>query len=79
MAGLTQPSRECGLVWLVGAPSFEHGAGVGGAIEQGLVEQFVAQASDERLSKGVVYRLARRDVVQGNLMIVSPSQDDSVN
>jgi hypothetical protein len=33
------------------------------------------QASDERPSKGVVYQLARRDVVQGHLMIVSPSQD----
>jgi hypothetical protein len=54
----------------IGTPSFQHGSGVRERAEQGLVEQFVAQAPDEGFGKGVLHRLARRDVVPGNLVIV---------
>ena len=43
--------------------------------EQGFVEQFIAQASNERLDKGILNRLARRDVVPVHLVIVGPLQD----
>ena len=63
------------FVVVIGTPGFKHGAGMREGAEQGLVEQFVAQAADERFSEGVLHRFARRDVVPGNLVIVGPSQD----
>jgi hypothetical protein len=47
--------------------SFEHSAGMRERAEQGLVEQFVAQAADEGFRERVLHRLARRDVVQATL------------
>lgn len=43
--------------------------------EQGLVEQFIAQSADEGFGKGILHRLARRDVMPVNLVIVGPLQD----
>lgn len=65
--------RPVGVI--IDAPSFEQGAGVRERAEQGLVEQFVAQTADERLGEGILDRLARRDVMPGDLVIVRPSQD----
>jgi hypothetical protein len=53
--------------------SFEHSAGMRERAEQGLVEQFVAQAADEGFRERVLHRLARRDVVPGNLAILEVS------
>jgi hypothetical protein len=47
------PFRVGPLVVVIGTPSFQHGSSVRERAEQGLVEQFVAQAPDEGLGKGV--------------------------
>jgi hypothetical protein len=65
--------RSVGVV--VCSPGFEHCAGVRKRAEQGFVEQFIAQASNERFDKGILDWLARRDVVPGDLVIVGPLQD----
>ena len=63
------------VVVVVGTPGLEHSAGVQERAEQGLVEQFVAQPTDEPLGEGVLRRFARRDVVPFDLVLVRPSQD----
>src|SRR5579871_708465 len=43
--------------------------------EQRLVQELIAQPSVEALDKGVLYRLARRDVVPFDLALLRPAQD----
>ena len=43
--------------------------------EQSLIEQLVTQTADERLGERILHRLARGDVMPGDLVIVRPSQD----
>lgn len=58
-----------------GAPGFEHGAGMRQRSKQGLVEQLVAQATDEGFGEGILHRLARRGVVPIDLVVVDPPQN----
>jgi hypothetical protein len=43
--------------------------------EQRLVQAFIAQSANEALSKGVLLRLAGRDVVPADLAVLAPRQD----
>ena len=60
---------------VIGAPGFQCHARVRERAEQSLVEQLVPQTADERLDERVLGRLARRDVVPGDLVVIGPSQD----
>jgi hypothetical protein len=60
------------LVVVVPPPGLEHGAGVRQGAEQGLVDEFVAQAAVEALDEAVLLRLARRDVMPADLALVGP-------
>jgi hypothetical protein len=60
---------------VIGAPDFQCDARVRERAEQSLVEQLVPQAADERLDERVLGRLARRDVVPSDLVVIGPSQD----
>jgi hypothetical protein len=75
--GGAQPAepRVRPVVVVIGAPGFQHGAGVHERVEQGLIEQLVPQTADEGLGKGVLHWLARRDVVPLDLVVVGPPQD----
>lgn len=45
------------------------------SVEDLLIQQFIAQATVERLDEGVLLRLARIDVMPWNGILVGPSQD----
>lgn len=57
------------------APGGQCDAGVVQRGEQSFVQKFVAQWSIEALDKGVLGRLARRDVVPVDLAIIGEGQD----
>ena len=74
-AGSRTSRKPYGARVVIGAPSFEQSAGVRKRAEQSLIEEFVAQAANEGLGERVLHRLARRDVMPGDRVIVRPSQD----
>ena len=45
------------------------------AVEQVLVEQFIAHAAVEAFNEAILHRLARRDVVPVDLAVLLPFQD----
>src|SRR6516165_1279437 len=65
VSGWAHPAepRMWSIVVVVHSPSREHGAGMRQRAKQRLVEQLVAQPSDERFGEGILRRLAWRDVV----------------
>ncbi len=58
----------------VGHPSREHGARMVEAEEQGLVQEFVAQAALEALADAVLHRLAGCDEVPGDPVLARPCE-----
>src|SRR5262245_32514079 len=63
------------VVIVVETPAVEYDTGVRQRPEQGLVEQFTPQATDEGFGKGILHWLARRDVVPVDFVVVGPAQD----
>ena len=62
-------------VVVVVLPRRQSCAGVGERGEQRLVEQFVAQPAVETLDEGVLGRLAGRDVVPFDALVLLPAED----
>jgi hypothetical protein len=57
------------------APESQLSAGIGQAVEDLLVEAFIAQAAIEALDAAILLRLARVDVMPLDLVVVRPLQD----
>ncbi len=57
------------------APSAQHRPCVAEAAEQGLVEALVPQPSEEAFHKGVLLRLAGRNLVPLDPAVLAPAQD----
>ena len=62
-------------VVVVIAPEGQLAAGIGQAVEDLLVQAFVAQAAVEALDVAILLRLARINVVPLDLVVVRPLQD----
>ena len=62
-------------VVVVVAPRRQLAPGISQAVEQFLIEEFIAQAAVERFDKRVLLRLARVDVVPLDLVLTRPPQD----
>src|SRR3954469_8792662 len=60
---------------IVSAPQGGRHAGLGQRCEQRLVEQFIPQAAVEALDEAVLHRLAGRDVVPLDLVLISPGEN----
>ena len=56
-------------------PSGEHRTGVGERDEQRLVQKLIPEAAVKALDEGVLLRLAGRDVVPGDRVVLAPAQD----
>ena len=57
---------------VVETPAVEYDTGVRQRPEQGLVEQFIPQATDEGFGKGILHRLPGLDEVQMHAMLGGP-------
>src|SRR5215475_10567751 len=64
---------SCNVV--VDTPGLDDPAGLGEIGEQVLVEAFVAQPAVERFDEAVLARLAGRDVVPFDAMVLLPAED----
>lgn len=60
---------------VVMAPAGKHPAGVGEAVEDLLIEAFVAEPAIEALDEAVLLRLSGCDIVPGDPSLVLPFQD----
>lgn len=60
---------------VVGQPQCQGLAGMNERDEQGLVQQLIAQTPIEALDKGILLRLAWRDVVPLDPLLLRPAQD----
>src|SRR5271169_2856901 len=60
---------------IVQTPMPDYAACLVQTAEQVLVQAFVAKAADEAFCKAVLHRLARRDVVPFDFVLLLPSQD----
>jgi hypothetical protein len=69
-----EPRMWPGVV-VISAPGFEYGACMSERSEQRLIEKLVTQTADEGFDEGVLYRLARGDVMPVDLAVVGPLQD----
>jgi hypothetical protein len=57
------------------SPDGEHRSGVGRRCEERFIKAFVPEAPDEALCKGVLGRLAQRDIVPADLVVLRPLED----
>ena len=68
-------ARVGSLGVVVDPPELERVPGCWQALEQVLVQAFVAQPADQALDQAVLHRLARRDIVPGNAALLLPGED----
>ena len=68
-------ARVGSLGVVVDPPELEGVPGCWQALEQVLVQAFVAQPADQALDQAVLHRLARRDIVPGNAALFLPGKN----
>lgn len=64
------------VVVIIAPPCVDEEFGVAKAVEEMLVETFVAQASVEAFNKAVLHRFSRCNEVPGHTALLAPFEDD---